>query len=292
MRHWRLLALLLAGLAMVTSASAAPTEEKVQFPSNDTELTHGAPTPLNGVVFRPEGAGPFPAVVLLHGCGGMYTARGLLPKRNREWAERLAAAGYVALLPDSFTTRGVKEVCTQKKQEIQATRERNRDAYGALLYLQTRSDVIPDRIGVMGWSHGGSSTLATVNAATHARPKTGLRADFRAAVAFYPGCQVQANDRNWSTEIPTLILIGTGDIWTPAAPCEDVAKREKEAGHPLELTLYPDAVHGFDSPNEPVHRIPGVNFTRGGYALVGTNPAARADAIPRVMNFFAAKLKS
>ena len=91
------------------AASEPSPESRVTFPSFDGGLTGGAPTRLDAVLFRPRGKGPFPAVVLLHGCGGLFKAgtAGEIVARDREWALRLQELGYVAILPDSFNPRGV-----------------------------------------------------------------------------------------------------------------------------------------------------------------------------------------
>ena len=161
--------------------------ERIQFPSNDADLTGGSPTLIDGYLFKPAGQGPFPAVVALHGCSGLFTQAGRFQKRDWDWAKRLQGFGYVALFPDSLTPRGVQEICTRK--DIGGTmpfRERPRDAYGALKWLQSQPFVRKDRVGLLGWSNGGSTVLSAINVKSRARP-AGLMDDFRVAVAFYPG---------------------------------------------------------------------------------------------------------
>jgi dienelactone hydrolase len=225
-RRW----LLLLSAALATSGGHALAQEKVQFPSLDADLTKAAPTQLEGLLYRPAAAGPAPAIVLMHGCGGLYGRNGVPPPRHHDWAWRLQGLGYVVLHVDSFTPRGLREICTSKEHTISPSRERPRDAYGALTYLQSLPFVQLDRIGVLGWSNGGSTTLYTVDSALAARPK-GLRHDFRAAVAFYPGCRAPLSRKTgWTTAIPLLILIGEADDWTQAQPCVELAGRAK--GHP------------------------------------------------------------
>jgi hypothetical protein len=75
---------------------------------------------------------------------------------------------------------------------------------------------------------------------------------FRAAVAFYPVCE------RISGPMPTLILIGENDDWTPADACRRLTNAEDEIGisrskgegAPLQLAVLPDATHGFDTPRE------------------------------------------
>ena len=136
-------------------AQTAFGQDKVSFASNDTDLTRGNPTRLDGLLYRPDGDGPFSAIVLMHGCGGLYDRNGDVNARHDDWARRFHKLDYVVLHVDSFTPRGEREICTQKGRKIAPGRERARDAYGALLYLQGLAFVRPDRIGVMGWSNGG-----------------------------------------------------------------------------------------------------------------------------------------
>ncbi len=100
---------------------------------------------VGGSVSKPDGNGPFPALVLLHGCGGPQPGNAL-------WAAELNKWGYVTIEIDSFVRRGVKEICTDLKRVTVS--ERVVDAYAALDYLQTLAPVEKDRIGVMGWSYG------------------------------------------------------------------------------------------------------------------------------------------
>ncbi len=82
------------------------------------------------------------------------------------------------------------------------------------------------------------------------------------------------------------MLIGAIDDWTPAEPCAALVAQAKARGEPAEIVTYADAYHDFDHPDLPVHTVAGLAFTAdgGGRAHTGTNPAARADAIRRVMD--------
>jgi dienelactone hydrolase len=264
--------------------------ERVRFPSRDAALTHAAPTVLDAVLFRPPGAGPFPAIVALHGCAGPYTRDGHLSARDGEWALRLRDQGYVVLLPDSFDPRGLPETCSRKDPAVRAGYERPRDAYGALVYLQSLPFVRADRVALLGWSNGAIATLTAVATSTQARPP-GLAHDFRVAVAFYPGCSKTLERADWRPAMPLHIFIGASDDWTPAAPCVALVNRAQAAGDPVTITVYPGAFHDFDAPDMPVHQKHGVATTASGEATLGTNPAARADAIARVPAIFGEALR-
>jgi dienelactone hydrolase len=96
------------------------------------------------LVLQPAGPGPFPAVIMLHGCGG-------LGGRDRMWAERLRAWGYVTLRVNSFAARGLKNVCGGG---VFGSDARVPDALAALAHVRTRPEVDPKRIALMGCSHG------------------------------------------------------------------------------------------------------------------------------------------
>lgn len=173
--------------------------ERVTFDSLDRDSATGAPVRITALLFRPQGpsAMRYPAVVALHGCGGMYSSlasrRENLSLRHQAMAKLLANEGYVVLFPDSFRSRGFEEICmiANQRRTISQT-NRRLDAQGALAYLQARADVAQDRVAVLGWSHGGSAVLAILNARQSAvaawKNRAASSSYFRAAVAFYPGC--------------------------------------------------------------------------------------------------------
>lgn len=271
MRRLVLLALLLLAAAQTSNA------EPVSFEGDDTAL--------QGEMFRPEGAGPFPAVVALHGCGGLYRKRGGLSPRHEDWAKRLAEAGFLVLFPDSFGSRGAPSQCRTDSRTVRASRERIDDALAAAAYLKSRPDVKPDAINLLGWSNGGSTVLYTLR---NVAREQGVQ-PFARAVAFYPGCRTPLERADWHTRIPLLLLIGEADDWTPVWPCRGLASNAAANGEPVTLVTYPGAYHDFDHPNLPmrVHRGLAYTANRNGVAHTATDPAARADSIDRVLKFLA-----
>ena len=270
-----------AVLPAPAKARAIAGATPVEFPSRDGDLLQGPPTRLEGWLFRPDGPGPFPAIVALHGCGGLYAQDGELTPRHRDWAERLKRLGYVVLFPDSFSPRGLDENCdrTAHARHVHAAIERPRDAYGALQYLQTLPFVRPDAISLLGWSNGGTAVLAAAAAKTEARP-VGTGHDFRTAIAFYPDCRPTLEGGDWAPTLPLHILIGALDDWSPPKACADLAGRP--FGTPIDLVIYPGAYHEFDDPDLKVQVRHGVSPAGSGEATVGTDPAARDAAIARV----------
>ncbi|NSL53894.1 dienelactone hydrolase family protein [Uliginosibacterium aquaticum] len=281
----------LAGLWLTLELLSSPAQAATPVPVTlPTAGLSSAPAPLAGFVFQPASPGPHPAVVMLHGCGGAYAKDGTLNARHRMWGEFLAAHGYLALMLDSLGARGIKELCTQKFSERSLKEaDRRGDAYAALAYLRSRSDVDGQRIGLLGWSHGGGVTLDTI---THA-PRTG--SGFAAAVSFYPGCSSKAKKAEaFKPYAPLLLLIGEADDWTPAAPCKVLAAAATARGETMQIVTYPDTYHDFDNPALTQKRVRkdvpnGVNPGQG--TTTAPNPEAREDAQQRVLAFFAQELK-
>ena len=269
-------------LLVTSSLLVAATGAIAQAAENITIA--GAGLTLQATLYRPAGAGPFPAIVALHGRGGLYGRDGSLAPRHADWAGRLTEKGFIVLFPDSFGSRGVGSQCRTEDRVTRPSRERVEDALAAKAYLQSRRDVKADAVSLLGWSNGGSTVLY---AAQKGREGRDGQADFAKAVAFYPGCRVPAEHGKWHARIPLLILIGAVDDWTPAAPCEALAADAKAAGEPVSIVVYPGAYHDFDHPNlsTRVHSDLAYTADGGGRAHTGTNPAARQDALARVPAF-------
>jgi len=280
-----LVALLLAGMG------SGCTSSMVHFPTLESGKPGDKPVTLEALFERPSGTGPFPAVILLHGCGGMYGSAKQIASRQAEWAGILRREGYAVLHVDSFNPRGFREVCAFKPQPVQPYAHRAADTRAALRWLQTQPDVKADRIAVLGWSHGGQTVLNAVDALRYPAGKAGGAPDFRVAVSFYPLC-TNFEKSKWFTRVPMMLLIGELDDWTPAPPCKGLAERLKTIGHPIDFVFYPGAYHGFDAPGAPIRVIPNApTAANGATATVGTNPAARADALKRVPAYLAKHLK-
>ncbi len=279
-RSVRLRIILALGAAFVMqSTGAGPAQaiepETVRITS---DLAHMGP--FTAALFRPKGAGPFAAIVALHGCGGLLTREGEIAKREADWAERLVAAGYVVLLPDSFTERGMREICSGRDRKIFPD-DRAEDAAAAAQWLAQQSFVDRRRLGLMGWSHGAMTVLWTV------RQGFMRDAQFKVAIGFYPGCREVAKLPDWHAGVPLTLLLGELDDWTAPGPCLELAQREG-----LRTVVYPDAYHGFDTPNATVRVRKGIGSLKKGEAHVGTNEAARAASITEVMRILGSALRT
>ncbi len=241
---------------------------------------------LTAIVYRPSGPGPHPAVIALHGCGGLFNSAGNPSARHADWGERLAAKGFLVVMPDSFKSRGLGSQCGVLNRSVRPGRERVADVVATKAWLQARPDVKAAAISLLGWSNGASTVLAAVR---KDRRPADLAPDLARAVAFYPGCRIQAESPNFQTRMPLLILIGEADDWTPAAPCKQLAQAAAARGEAVDIKLYQGAYHDFDHPGRPVAQRGDLAYTAtgSGKATVGTNLAAREDAIERVPAFLA-----
>jgi dienelactone hydrolase len=268
-------------VAAATANGELEPVQSVRFASTDEQKTA-----IEGLLLKPIGKGPFSSVVMLHGCSGMISRSGKLKRRPAFWSHWLAKRGHLVLMVDSFTPRGFKAICSLRNRPVQPDRERPQDAYGALTYLLARPDVRPDQIILMGWSNGAMTLLWTLKADAPARPRD-LSHDFRAAIAFYPGC-TKLSKTNYRTKTPVLLQLGEADDWTPAKPCLRLMATANGNGSTLSADVYPDAYHNFDHPNSRLKVITTRNSVyKSGQKQVhtGSNPEARAKAIANVAAF-------
>jgi dienelactone hydrolase len=195
--------------------------------------------PLQGYLRRTNSLRPSPAVVLLHGCNGDWR------RLDERWAKKIASWGYVTLTVDSFGPRGLQDTCNSG-----APADLGFDAYRALNFLVQQPFVDPGRVAALGFSQGGWLALTSVE---HGAVEQAALNKFHAAVAFYPPCLGFKDNMT----VPTLVLIGELDDWTPASECRNMVdgrddwgiSRRKGDGAPISLVVYPDAYHGFDVPS-------------------------------------------
>lgn len=298
--------------ACVLSACMACRASPLSVDVPSLDRRDGKPVMQPGFWFPAPTAGTAsaPAMLLLHGCGGPYARSGQLSRRMEDYAALLNGEGLHVLVTDSLTPRGEKELCTQRAGTRAVTQtQRRRDALGALQWLAARPEVDATRLGLLGWSNGGSTVLASLQRDHAEVAAATVKPAF--AVAFYPGCEVALRQR-WKPVAPLLMLLGAADDWTPAAPCEalaaqvnaqgaasaaarptanetaqDTARGALLTGLPaVQFESYPDAYHDFDGTAALRLRteVPnGVNPGKGVH--IGGNPAAREASRERMLAF-------
>lgn len=272
-------------LALLLPALLGGCGAGMSFPN----VTPGKPLTIAGQLSRPEGPGPFPAVALLHGCGGVEPL-------HARWAKWLTKRGYVALVVDSWGSRGIVENCSMGTPDPEPT-ERFDDAFGALRFLQLLPFVDPRRVGAMGWSNGGVFAMAVINGPSLERArKRGVTlppVGFRLGIGLYPGgCFSLVGE---VVIAPLLVLIGGADDWTLAGTCEEMVAAMRAKGADATITVYPGAFHYFDNADYPLQVLPDVeNRNRPGRccgATVGYQPEAATAALAHVEAFLAEHLK-
>lgn len=252
--------------------------------------TPKAPDRVEGRLVKPGGPGPFPALVLLHGCHGVSP-------QVHAWARWLSDRGYIAFVVDSFGPRNEPADCKDDPSPgAMPNTARFDDAIGALRYLQSRPFVIPERVASFGWSQGGLYAMSVINGPTLERARArGVvlpPVGFAAAVAMYPG-----GCRDYSKELvvrPPLLLIGGSDDWTPPRYCREMAANVRARGADVTLVEYKSAYHYFDVVGRRKEVLKDIErpFTRGAYGVtVAYDPEAAADAQRQVEAFLARVLK-
>ncbi len=242
---------------------------------------------ITAVMVRPDGPGPFPAVVQLHGCAGVEA-------QSYRWARWFADHGYVALMVDSVGPRRLKGDCTSGPDEPPIT-ARFDDAFGGLRYLQSLPFIRGDRIAAIGWSQGGVYSLAVINGPSLDRArKRGVAlpvVGFAAAIGFYPDCLSLIKEQ---VIRPLLVLIGSADDWTLATQCEEMTTAMRSRGADVTLVVYPGAYHYFDVEGRRLEVLASVendNTPTGHGATVAYQATAANDAFRQVERFLARYLK-
>jgi dienelactone hydrolase len=261
-----ILLLLILGFTLQTSFA-----ENITIKST-SKNKDGSPLILTGVLTKPEGNGPFPAVVLLHGwCGHEFGK-----PRSEAWSNRLVKWGYVTLQLDSIGPRNASNDCSDKTYAFSMALARVKDAYDAKNHLSKLPIIDRNRIALMGWSHGGWTALYAL--LKQIKPQNKVT-PFKAGIAFYPYCDMPLYNLN----APLLILIGESDDWTQAKYCTEMVPPE-QSDFEITLKIYPGAHHDFDW--EGMDREAGFF---GGHRML-YDPIAAKDSIIQVKSFLAKHL--
>jgi dienelactone hydrolase len=246
-----------ASLAILTAimgllaALPAGAQQNVRVPVEQA----GRTVQLAAQLFRPANAStPVAAVAIFHGCGG--------PGQNTaRMAGLLASWGYAALVVDSFSARGLKDICGRHWPTQADAEARAHDIDAALGWLARQPGIDPKRLAYMGYSYGGGVAMlralsgqasASPSAAPAARPA-------RAVVLVYPDCALADSlESPLTVRQPTLFAMGALDDWTPVPRCQAVIDRVARGKDLVETKIYDGAHHSFDALGLPVRYLDGV----------------------------------
>ena len=190
-------------------------------------------------VYRPAGEGRFPAVILLHGCAGVR-------RKDTRWAEAFRQQGYVGLVVDSLSGRGI--TTWEERRRICLGLDfwgstRAGDLLATLAHVRALPFVDPQRIAVVGWSHGAWTALDFLASAS-----PDMVRGVRAVVAFYPYCGIasRARWRGFGVDVPVLMLLAEGDSMVSTGACVRLAEAQVDRGRSVTTKVYPEVGHVFD----------------------------------------------
>ena len=266
---------------VVGAQSVAPITVRtvvVTFPSVEPGVL------LTGSWTPPPVTGSAAAIIALHGCGGLPVDRSSLAYPRNRYVKMFSDAGAGVLFLDSFGPRGERSICAQKPAQRAITEaNRRQDVMGALQWLAQQPGVDARRLGVVGWSHGGQTVLASADASADVVQQAPVKP--AALVAFYPGCTHFEKALRYAPVAPLLVMSGELDNWTAAAPCQRLAQRLQGSNQPVRFVQYAGSYHAFDS-SSPVTERFNAGGTRTGKAMAGGNPVAREASAVEMMQFF------
>ncbi len=234
----------------LTFSAAAATSKPVSYKSGDETV--------QAVLYTPAGKGPFPGIIVIHEWWG-------LNDWVKDQATKLSDLGYVTLAIDLY--RGKVATTPEEAHEIMrgVPEDRaKRDLHAAFEFLASRPDVKKDRIGSIGWCMGGGYSLDVA-----------LQEPTLRAVVINYGHLATDTSSLKAINAPVLGLFGAQDRGITPDDVHKFEKTLKQLGKQVDITIYPDAGHGFENP-----------INKDGY-----RPDDAADAWKRTVKFFAATLK-
>ncbi|NVN85137.1 MAG: dienelactone hydrolase family protein [Rhodopseudomonas sp.] len=262
----------LFAVSHAASASSLPAPIVVEIPRADGVL--------HATLYKPDGDGPFQAVIALHGCGGLAARLEPIQPRYADWAEQLLKTGRAVLLPDSYASRELGPQCRVKDRRVLARRERVTDILASRQWLAKQSWVAPDRISLLGWGNGASAVLWAV------RPQLAIgkrEPDFHTAVVFYPDCRLSSG-LGWSARVPTLLMIGGNDDISSPVACRQMIDGARGRSALARIVVYPGAYQDFDRADLPLGMISAASDGPD-HGHLGSDPVARDDAQKRVVKW-------
>jgi dienelactone hydrolase len=247
------------------------------------------------LLLKPDGEGPFPAVMVGHQCGGLVFSKTNPQAANwsmLQWAKRFQQTGYVTLLIDFMGSRGAMQVCQGPQAGVTLGRT-VKDFYQAADYLRKLPYVNPEKVAMIGYSQG--ALIALFNNSKSFREEFRQSRGFDAYVSFYPPCRIMSLGPNRlaldvvqkDIERPHLFLMGGADNETPASDCEVLLTPIKNSGKPVQFHIYPDETHCWDCKSLNGFSKPG----RLGTVRYTYSEQTTQDSFERTKSFLAESLR-
>jgi dienelactone hydrolase len=237
----------------------------IAIPVNDPSVKE-----IAGALFKPQGTGPFPAVVYISGCNGLdFPPEG---KQEKRVIDSMLSNGIATLIVDPFTPRGEKDGNCEKINEktfVEVFTQGGNDAVAALKAVKAMPDIDPNKVFLQGYSYGAIASLFATDMKTPGTHDTKVAG----VIAYYPYCY-----DNIDPSVPTLVLIGEKDDFMPVAKCQALTGKAN-----FEVVVYPGASHGFTEPFDKPLDFDGHHLAH--------DEAATKDAQERAEAFIAAHLK-
>lgn len=244
MRH-----LALAALAFLLLAGGAEAQQRETISFQGRQK--GQPVTVPAEIWWPAKAGPVPAMVIHHGSGGVG-------EREARFAREMVAMGVAAVVIDSFRPRGVSSTVTD--QSAVTGQDFNLDALAALQALGTNPRIDRNKIGIMGFSKGGTSSLMAAHEQQVAAASVPAGLRYALHVPFYPACTSQYY-RPQTTRAPIYMLLGGADTYVGFEPCQSYGDMLRAGGATVQVKVFPNAMHGFDG-GSPYTNPRGENYSK------------------------------
>jgi dienelactone hydrolase len=212
---------------------------------------------------KPEGEGPFPAVMLFPGCGG-FDSRNLKSQYDRV-QNLLGELGFVTLRINYLAVRNAYNCHSINIDDA------TNDIGLVAEYLRQQDFVKKDTINVIGWAIGGAITIQALTETNNWKP-----AKVDAVIAYYPRCSY-LRIRDWTSKVPVLALFGAKSTTAPYSSCEKLFGNQPKPEN-VTVRIYEDAYMAFDNSDLP-------RELKKSWGTVGYNEAAAKSAWSEVTNF-------
>ena len=185
----------------------------------------------SGFLAEPEGAGPFPALVVIQEWWGVND-------QIKDVTRQIAGQGYVALAVDLYRGKVTQDPGEASNLSRTLPQDRAlRDMQGAISFLKSRPNVRGDRVCSIGWCMGGSYSLLLA-----------LNSPELAACVVYYGTVVTESEQLKRISCPVLGIFGEEDSVVPVANVKAFEKAMKELNKDIAVHIYPGAAHAFANP--------------------------------------------